>query len=238
MIPKTIHYCWLSKDPLPQNVRKCIKSWSRKFPGYTIKLWDAESFDFDSVPFTKEAVANRKWTFASDYIRLYALYTEGGIYLDSDVQAFERLDDWLQYDFFTGLEMRDRLHTEIYPEAAIMGAAKGNPIIKEALDFYNSRHLVQEDGSMDLTPIPTLMKPILEKAGWEPADRTQEIEGNGIVFSTDLIANTNCERKPSVRLYHLNNRSWIPLSPAAKILKFLKRLGLKKVRDFLFRRDK
>lgn len=201
-------------------------------PEYTIKHWDANSFDFDSVPFTKEAVANRKWAFASDYIRLYALYTEGGIYLDSDVQAFERLDDWLQYDFFTGLEMRDREHTDIYPEAAIMGSAMGNPIIKEALDFYNSRHLVQEDGRLDLTPIPTLMKPILEKAGWKLEDRTQEIEGNGIVFSTDLIANTNCKRKPSVRLYHLNNRSWIPMTPVQKILRFLKRIGGKKVYDF------
>lgn len=235
MIPKIIHYCWISGDKKPKDITKCIRSWHKQFPDYTIKCWDANSFDYESLPFTKEAIASRKWAFASDYIRLYALYNEGGIYLDSDVQAWENLDDWLQYDFFTGLEMRDKAHTEIYPEAAIMGASKGNPIIKETLDFYSSRHLISEDGTLDLTPIPTLMKPILEKYGWEPEDRTQIINGNSIVFSTDFIANTNCERKPSVRLYHLNNRSWIPMTPLQKFLRFLKRIGVKKVFDSLKR---
>lgn len=232
MIPKIIHYCWFSNDPLPKDIRKCIDSWSKRLPNYTIKHWGADSFDFDSASFTKEAIAAKKWAFASDYVRLYALYTEGGIYLDSDVQAWESLNDWLQYDFFTGLEMRDREHTDIYPEAAIMGSAKGNAIIKEALDMYDRRHLVLEDGTFDLTPIPTVMKPIIEAKGWVPEDRTQLIEGNGIVFSTDFIANTNCERKPTVRLYHLNNRSWIPMTPVQKILRFLKRIGVKKVYDF------
>lgn len=235
MIPKTIHYCWFSNEPLPKNVRKCIESWSRRFPDYTIKHWGADSFDFDSVPFTKEAISLKRWTFASDYVRLYALYTEGGIYLDSDVQAWESLDDWLQYDFFTGLEMRDKEHTDIYPEAAIMGSVKGNAIVKETLDRFDRRHLILEDGSLDLMPIPTVMKPILESKGWKPEDRTQLLDGNCVVFSTDFIANTNCERKSTVRLYHLNNRSWIPMSPLQKFLRFLKRIGVKKVYDFIKR---
>ena len=30
-------------------------------------------------------MAAKKYAFAADYVRLYALYTEGGIYLDTDV---------------------------------------------------------------------------------------------------------------------------------------------------------
>ena len=53
MIPKIIHYCWLSKDKKPDNVKKCIDSWHRYLPDYDFRLWDITSFDFDSIPFTK-----------------------------------------------------------------------------------------------------------------------------------------------------------------------------------------
>ena len=68
-------------------------------PDYQIKCWDANSFDFSSVPYVEQAIKARKWAFAADYVRLYALYTEGGIYLDSDVEVFKRFDYFLQYLF-------------------------------------------------------------------------------------------------------------------------------------------
>ena len=54
-------------------------------PDYEIIRWDRNKFSIESVPFVNEAYSVKKWAFASDYIRLYALYNEGGIYLDSDV---------------------------------------------------------------------------------------------------------------------------------------------------------
>ena len=233
MIPKTIHYCWFSRERKPENVRRCIESWHKNFPDWTIKCWGPDSFDFQSVPFVKEAMACKKWAFASDYIRLYALSAEGGVYLDSDVQAWAGIDDWLEYDFFTGLEMRDKGHTQIYPEAAIMGSIPSNPIIVEALETYKERHFLLEDGRMDQTPIPTVMRPILEKYGWRAEDSTQEFVPGSVVLSTDSIANTNCERKATVRLYHLNNRSWIPLTAKEKLFRLLKKMGVKRVYDWL-----
>ena len=103
MIPKIIHYCWLSKDKKPDNVKKCIDSWHRYLPDYDFRLWDITSFDFDSIPFTKDALANKKWAFVSDYIRLYALYNFGGIYLDSDVQVWDSIDDLRDNRFFFGV---------------------------------------------------------------------------------------------------------------------------------------
>lgn len=29
MIPKVIHYCWFGGNPLPYEVKKCIKSWKK-----------------------------------------------------------------------------------------------------------------------------------------------------------------------------------------------------------------
>lgn len=105
MIPKIIHYCWLSNDPFPEKIQMCMDSWKKIMPDYELKLWNTQNFDVEnSIPYVKEAFANRKWAFVADYIRLYALYTEGGIYLDSDVKVLKRFDDFLHHSFFTSME--------------------------------------------------------------------------------------------------------------------------------------
>ena len=71
MIPKIIHYSWLSNDPMPQKLLKCMASWKKHMPDWTIKHWGMDEFDVNSVPFVAEAVAARKWAFAADYIRVY-----------------------------------------------------------------------------------------------------------------------------------------------------------------------
>ena len=45
-------------------------------------------------PYVREALQCRKWAFAADVIRLYALYKWGGIYMDSDVIVKKSLDDF------------------------------------------------------------------------------------------------------------------------------------------------
>lgn len=37
MIPKVIHFCWLSNEPYPDLIKKCIESWKEKLPDYAIK---------------------------------------------------------------------------------------------------------------------------------------------------------------------------------------------------------
>lgn len=225
MIPKIIHYCWLSNDPQPEVIQQCIASWRKHLPDYQIKLWNMDSLDFNAVPFTRDALTNKKWAFVSDYVRLYALYHDGGIYLDSDVRAFGKLDALLDNDFFSGLEMRDKEHTQIYVEAAIMGAKAGHPFIKECLDLYSQRQFVKEDGTLDLTPIPTILSEILEKEyAWKREDTTQQLADGITIYSTDTIANTNCRRTRSVKLYHFNSRSWQPQTMKEKVIRSLKRM--------------
>lgn len=224
MIPKIIHYCWLSNDKKPESIKRCIDSWQRILPEYELRLWDIDSFNFQSIPFTREALAVKKWAFVSDFIRLYSLYHHGGIYLDSDVQAFGPIDNLLENRFFTGLEMRNKEHTDIYIEGAIIGAEKGHPFIKRALDVYTNRSFYNEDGTMDLTPIPTVLSDLMEEMyGWNRADKTVHLADGITIYSTDTIANSNCPSKKSVRLYHLNNRSWIPSTRMALFLRALKR---------------
>ena len=69
MIPKIIHYCWLSNDPYPDKIRKCLESWHRYLPDYKFILWNRDSFDIDSVTWTKQAFERKKICLCS---RLYS----------------------------------------------------------------------------------------------------------------------------------------------------------------------
>ena len=61
----------------------------------------------------------RKWAFACDYIRVYALYTEGGIYLDSDVFVRNSLDFCLANRAFSAVECYPDLVEKIYAEGSV-----------------------------------------------------------------------------------------------------------------------
>ena len=55
MIPKIIHYCWLSGEPYPVLVEKCINSWKKNLPEYDFVLWDANRVDTISNLWLKQA---------------------------------------------------------------------------------------------------------------------------------------------------------------------------------------
>ena len=157
MIPKVIHLCWLSGDPYPENIKKCINSMYNKLPEYEIKIWTKENFNIDEVIWVKEAFDNRKYAFAADYIRFWSLYNYGGIYLDSDVEVLKTFDECLDNKSFTGFEYLN------IPEAAVVGAEKGCKWIKECLDWYNGKHFVNLDGTFNTDVVPNLVKLVLEK---------------------------------------------------------------------------
>ena len=155
MIPKTIHLCWLSGDPYPSSIQQCLESWRKHLPTYEIVLWDTHKFDVDSILWTSQAFKKRKYAFAADYIRLYALYHQGGIYMDSDVLVYKPFDDLLHLPYFIGED-----YTGCF-EPAIIGTEKGNPWIKEVLDYYEGRTFVKADGSLDTKGLPVIFNETL-----------------------------------------------------------------------------
>lgn len=131
MIPKKIHYIWFGKGEKNERVKHCIESWKKYLPDYEIIEWNEDNFDINYNDFTKSAYENKKWAFVSDVARLWVLYNEGGIYMDTDVEVYKPLDEFLNNEGFTGFE---DIH---YPVTATLGAVKGNPVIKMMLDYYN-----------------------------------------------------------------------------------------------------
>ena len=100
-IPKIIHYCWFGKGPKPELVLKCIASWEKYLPDYEIKEWNENNFDINSNIYCKEAYERKKYAFVSDYVRLYAVYNEGGIYFDTDLEVIKNMDVFLNNKAFT-----------------------------------------------------------------------------------------------------------------------------------------
>lgn len=145
-IPKIIHYCWFGYGAKNGLIQKCIASWKRHLPEYQFKLWDELSFDMNSNLFASQAYDTRKWAFVSDYVRLYALYHEGGIYLDSDVEVYKSLDQFLDHSVFTGFENGWHIPT------GIIGAEKGNKWIGRMLEYYSDRSFIKDDGTLEMTP--------------------------------------------------------------------------------------
>ena len=157
MIPKIIHYCWLSGDPYPNLIEKCISSWKKHLPDYDFILWDTSRIDINSNKWLKQAYDNKKYAFAADYIRFYALYHYGGIYLDADVEVLKSFNTLLNQPQFIGEEAGGDI------EAAVMGAEKGLPWIKECLDHYENRSFVKSNGYFDMKPVPLLVNSVVSK---------------------------------------------------------------------------
>lgn len=158
MIPKKIHYCWLSEDPYPEKIQKCIDSWKQFLPDYDIVRWDLKRFPLEKSIWVKQAYENRKYAFAADYIRLYALYTEGGIYLDSDVELLKSFNDLLYLPYFICKE-----NSPQGMEAAVIGAEKGCCWIDKCLAYYEGRYFVEESGKMNVKVLPSIMKCSIEQ---------------------------------------------------------------------------
>ena len=173
MIPKVIHYCWISGDPFPEKIQKCYDSWKRVLPDYEIIVWDYAKAHAIGSKWVDQAIATKKYAFVADYIRFYALYNYGGIYLDSDVEVLKSFNDLLDLKYFIGKEKDSRGGIE----AAIIGAEKGLPWIKTCLDYYKCRRFINLFGELQTTELPFLMRQnlgekyqlreIVNKEDWE-----------------------------------------------------------------------
>ena len=227
MIPKTIHYCWFSGEPYPDLVRRCLRSWRRMLPDYKLRLWDGGSFDFDSVPYVREAMAAKKYAFAADYVRLYALYTEGGVYLDSDVEVFKPFDAFLKNSFFTGTEPYIVDNKVFYDlECAIMGSEKGHPFLKEALDYYNNAHFtpVAADLQSDQLTICHALVPILEKYGYTSQNKHYSLSNGVTVYPLDHMHDKYSFYDKSA--IHWCQGSWLNYPEKSRLYYFCARNGL------------
>jgi len=191
MIPKIIHYCWLSNDNIPKALHKYIDSWKEKLQGYEFMLWDFERFDMNNSLWVKQAIEAKKYAFAADFVRFHAVYNYGGIYLDTDIEVIKPFDDLLNNDIMIGYEDNETKCIE----SGCFGAEKHSPIIKKCLEYYNGREFIKPNGDYDTLTLPKIMKEVFQKnnivnISFYPSDYfTAKNFFTGIITVTD---NTYC----------------------------------------------
>ncbi len=204
---------------MPKLALKCIDSWHKYLPDYEIKLWNESNFDLDLNPYANEAYHARKFAFVTDYARLYILFNEGGIYMDTDVEVLKSFDKFLPLPAFSGFE------GDKYVPTGIMASEKAGVWVKEQLEYYNGRHFILPDGTYDMTTNTQIISGIMQSNGFQLKNGYQIYKDCMHMFSYDYFSplqygkiiiteNTHC-------IHHFAS-SWNP--------------GKRKLKKFIFKK--
>jgi hypothetical protein len=172
MIPKTLHYIWLGGAPQPPLVRGCIASWRRFAPGFEVVRWDESNLDMHANAWVEDAMRKKKYSWATDWFRWDILHAHGGIYLDTDMELLQPIDELCEREeeqLFVGIDGYDNLNV------AIIGCSKGFHISQRM-----ARLLAAEK---EARFYPALLNETLRAMGyrWEDKNAEDEVQRTGDV---------------------------------------------------------
>jgi mannosyltransferase OCH1-like enzyme len=156
----------------------CLASWVRFLPGYTIKRWDEANSPM-GLTYLTTASRMRLWANMSNLVRLHALITEGGIYLDTDVEVLRPFDELLTLPSFVGCENKSpRVNN------AIFGAEKGHPFVTRMRQALLTNFTGTESADKSS---PVLTTRLLQEMGLDRYSERPRMVGRVMVFPTDYF---------------------------------------------------
>lgn len=186
-IPMVIHQTWKQEFSLPSKYARHMASWRQLHPHWRIEFWDdrrgreliANEFpgylqEFDLMSGIKKA----------DVMRIVALYAQGGVYADIDVEAVQPFDRLLhaaaaaRAGVLLGeenvvhavlLEHRDQWLVS----NAVMASAKGHPFWLEAL------RTIFGDPYCGSDPVQCTGPRLIDRLSWEHARRSAACDEKG-----------------------------------------------------------
>lgn len=131
MIPKKIHYCWFGEDPFGPIQERCFASWKKYLPEYQYIHWKSAHLRMH-IPYIARMYKQKRWAYLSDYMRFYALYEYGGIYMDLDVEVLKSLGDLLTERFVSGYENTSGKILQCH----FLASRARHPFALDVLNFY------------------------------------------------------------------------------------------------------
>lgn len=228
MIPKLIHLCWFSGDEYPEDVQFCIASWKKILPDFKVKLWTKEMALATGIDFVREAISVKKWAFAADVVRLYAVYHDGGVYMDSDIYVQKRFDEFMEkrcaffQEYHPAIDvtwyiddMGNRRGNVPYVrggigiQAAMFMSEPGNAFILDLLNDYKEKHFILEDGAFSMSALaPDLYALKAEQYGYKYLDVEQHLAEDLVVYPSLYIGSTIALRTQASFAVHGTRHSW------------------------------
>ncbi|OFI48593.1 hypothetical protein BG261_06770 [Floricoccus tropicus] len=187
MIPKIIHYCWFGDNEKSIQVQEYIKVWKEKLPDYEFMEWNELSFNIQKNKFVKEAYEEKKYAFVSDVARLDALYSFGGIYMDTDVILKRRPDSVIKStdSLVLGFE-----NGGCQISTAFIASEKSNEHIGKLLTDYDAKSfMIVNEGKVqyDSTPNTYLFAEYFSNLGLKLDNTYQEIQ-NARIYPEDYFS--------------------------------------------------
>jgi len=145
MIPKLVHAIWLGSSKLNSKEEKYVATWPKVLEDYEFYWW-TENMDFmppfgkkmyipnalQNAPYFKSAYEQKKYAYASDYIRAWVLYNYGGIYMDTDVEVLKSFDPLLD-----GIILGNEYSGKDIIINGTMGVEKENRMMFDLFMSYN-----------------------------------------------------------------------------------------------------
>jgi len=231
MIPKIIHYCWFGKGLMPKSQRDCIKGWQKLMPDYQIMRWDESNFDYNKYKASKYAYQVKKYALVSDVCRYNVLAEYGGIYLDTDVEVFQKFDRFLDCNFFSGIEL---FKEQFLQEGIDQIDEEGNPLIpgteipnfemltstlacvpnQEMIvalrDFYNAIDADEEYARnyRNYVDNDRLVAKYAAQRGFKYIDKTQHFSDGMVVYGTGVFGYKSSPSDKFEVSYHYNAATW------------------------------
>lgn len=119
-------------------------------PDYELKEWNETNSPLDNG-YARAARERKLWSKLSNYVRLHALYTEGGVYLDTDVEALRSMTPLLRHECFLGFQVKEEQVDWV--NNAILGAQAGHHFLRRAMEL--TVRLFEERGEFGRSPAVT-----------------------------------------------------------------------------------
>ena len=170
--PKTIYYCWFGRGKLSATAEKCLASWERYAPGYRIVRCDESVFDVESHPWTKAAYEAGKYAYVADYVRFWAIYNFGGVYMDLGSELVRDIAPLCETcSPFSAIEELSRTATT----GLIVAAPRHNPVIGDALAAYDSLRFSDNPDFLQAHTVNEIFTGALEERGFVRKDAMQKV---------------------------------------------------------------
>lgn len=115
---------------MPGDMQERVKRWAGMHPGWQIRPWSGTDCDFSRCAYAADAYRRKQWAYFSDYVRLRALYEQGGVYLDTDIELLRSFDPLAD-----GVLHLSYMHNCALGTAVIVSPPR-HPLIGRLLAFY------------------------------------------------------------------------------------------------------
>lgn len=210
LIPRIIHYCWFGGGEKPLLNQKCIDSWKKHCPEYTIMEWTPDNCDMHINEYVEEAFFKcKQFGACADYFSVKRLYEYGGIYMDIDVELLQNIDVFLSNKAFASFDSTNGMIN--FGSGA--GCAPKHPIMNHIREEYEDIHFLNGDGSRNDAANYVYQTMVLKEYGLK-LDNSMQLLGDITIYPSecfcpyDMRTGITQITKNTYGIHHFNGSWW------------------------------